>query len=153
MVLLLIFSVSVQRPQCYSQMYTPTPTERSDMKEIVTLRDLFQLQTAIEKAQRCLDMPNFIVPDFILKYVRFHTKKMRNILMEGTCKDEQAGDDMPLIMRTETRQALSTPQVTNKLERYLKCAMPEAQNVARMSIGSTYCTMFMQEYRKRSLHP
>lgn len=153
MLLLLIFSAGGQRPQAYSQMQTPTETELLDMSESVRLHDFFQLRTAMEKTQRSLDMPNVIVPGFVLKYVRFHTKIMRKVVVEKTSVDEQADDDRPLIMHTETGEALTTPQVTNTLKGYLRCAMPEAQNITMMSLRSSYCTMVMQDYRQKKIFP
>lgn len=153
LLLLLIFSAGGQRPQVYAQLQTPNSIEISDMKEKVRNGGYFELRPGVEKTIRSVDMPNVIVPGFVLKYVEFHVEVMRKRVIENACVQELNANDMPLIVHTENGEQLSTPQITKTLKAFLSCQMPEAENVTMMSLRSSYGTSMMHEYRQKKYSP
>lgn len=149
--LLFIFAAGGQRPQVYAKLQTPTPEELRDMKESVRKNDYFELRTSMEKTQRSLDMPNVVVPGFVFKFLPFHVQVMRNIVLKKAGVDESLCHEKPLIIHTESGDALVTPQITRTLKGYLEVKMPEARHITMMNLRSSHCTMLMKAYRGKEL--
>ena len=148
MLLLMIFAAAGQRPQVYSQLQVPTDSELQQMKAQARRAKFFQLRTMVEKTRRSADIPNVLVPDYVLPYLEFHLSIVRDAVLDRTRVNEEAAQDKPILMHTETGEFLTTTQIRKCLRSFLESEYPGLAGVTVMSLRSSYCTMMMRLHRE-----
>ena len=148
MLLMLLFSAGGQRPQVYAQLQLPDENELLDIQENCSHHGFFELRTLKEKTNRTLDMPNVIVPGKVLRYLEFHIRIVRPIVVRATSTEETADSQNPIFMHTRTGEYLETAQVTRCLKKYLQLYQPHLSGATVMSLRSSYGTMMLQLYHE-----
>lgn len=151
LLLLLIFSAAGQRPQVYAQLKAPDTSELIEMREQARRMNFFEMQTMVEKTRRSLDFPNVMVHGEVLKYIEFHQKLIRKIIVERTEVNKMNATAKPLIMHTEHGDFLTSPQVNRVLKGFLSYHFRDMTNVTIMSLRSSFGTSLMWAYQDREI--
>ena len=109
------------------------------------------MRTTVQKTKGKNDFPNVLVHESALKYVAFHEKVTRKIIIRRTNVEEAGDASIPILMHTENGDFLTAPQVTRVLKNFIKYHFPDLTNITMMSLRSSYGTMMMQAYRDKRL--
>lgn len=151
LLLMLIFSAAGQRPQVYTTLPSPDSGEICDMKEQASRIHLFEMRTTVEKTRRKNDFPNVLAHESALKYVDFHCRVARGIIVQRTGVVESQGDLKPLLMHTETGDYLTTAQVTRVLKGFIEYHFSEMTGINIMSLRSSFGTVMMGAYHDQRM--
>ena len=151
LLLMLVFSAAGQRPQVYTTLQCTDSGELSDMIEQSRRIHFFEMRTTVEKTKRKNDFPNVLVQEAALKYVEFHCRIARKIVVQRTGVIEARGDLKPLLMHTETGDFLTTAQVTRVLKGFMEYHFSEMTSINMMSLRSSFGTVMMEAYRAQRM--
>jgi len=149
---LLILSAGGQRPQVFALLKRPSAAEVLEMEIKSEEGNFFEIRVSAEKTRRSIDLPNVMFPRSVLPYVQFHVEVVLNLLEEQAI-DSETEDWDRLVVHSRTMKALTTHQVTDTLQRFLRDFDANLHGVTTMALRGSYATMMLRAYRDGKIFP
>lgn len=145
----LMFHGGGQRPQVYTLLEAPQLGEFSELAEEAKRNGVFSLKLSFEKRVRNSDLPYVLFPRVIFRFVKFHVEFVLPALHKKHEFSDGDARKQCLLLHTENGFALSTPQVTACIRKFLTSVDPELRKVSTMTLRASYATMMINRYRRK----